>query len=684
MDVLVYLKPLKRWWWLLVVATLLAGGTSYYAAIHQPLVYQSKTTLLIGKAINEPNPNSSELYLGQQLASIYADMANREPIKAASMQALGLNWLPNYVARALPNTQLIEIAVNDTDPQRAQAVANELAHQLVLQSPSNIQTGGKENQQFIDSQLVLLQQQIKDTQAEIEKNKLQMGTLNSARQIADLQTQITGLETKVTSLQSTYASLLSTTNQDASNSLTIIEPAGMPTVPIGPGTMIIVALASAIGLVLAALGAYLIEALDDSVKDPDEISHALGAPIIGHIPVIPDKKSPCDYVYQQPRSPVADAFRMLRTNLEFLAVDKPIKIIQVASTDVSDGKSTIAANLAFSMAQAEKQVILVDADFRRPVLHFAAGVPNTNGLSDVLRGSLTVQDVLISWNNENVRLLPAGNLPPNPTELLGSKKMEMVLKELTELADVVIIDGPPLTLADSVILSMKVDGVLVIAQIGRTRKGSFLAMRKQFQQSGTKFLGAVLNRVHADSRYYRNYYYADKEKPLARLFSHNGSGKQNGKAKVGKQQLNTQGSPLQFFAARDLDARIARITAPENPHIAGGIRTLQGKKTTKLPAVKEGGKSEALLTPDDEATRNNDLSDFQPSTPPFVPMKTLYPIDIAVGEEDFPAMDQPDGPGRIETDAVQELIDRPQEVPNLTSNLFGKRRKPNKPSNRNK
>jgi hypothetical protein len=209
-------------------------------------------------------------------------------------------------------------------------------------------------------------------------------------------------------------------------------------------------------------------------------------------------------------------------------------------------------------------------------------------------------------------------------------------------------------------------------------------MRKQFQQSGTKFLGAVLNRVQTGSRYYRNYYYSNKEKPLARLFSPNGSGKQNGKTKVGKQLLDTQSSPLQYFAARDLDARIAQITAPANPHIAGGIRTLKGKKTTKLPAVKEVEKFEALQTPDHEATQNNELPDFQPSTPPFVPTNTLDPLDITVGEEVFPVMDQPVDLERIETDPVQELLDRRPEGIDQTSNLLGKRRKPNKASTRNK
>ena len=511
-EILTYLKPLLKWWWLLLLAVLLAGGTSYTVAVRQPREYQTKTTLLVGKAINEPNPTSGDLYLGQQLASIYADMANREPVKQATMQTLKLSWLPDYVSRALPNTQLLEIVVTDTDPNRAQAVANELAHQLILQTPTNSLAGGEENKQFIEGQLVLLRQQIKDTQAEIAKDNLQMGTLNSARQIADLQTQISGLETKVTSLQSTYASLLSTTNQNAENSLTVVEAASLPTSPISSNLLIIVALASLIALVLASLGAYLIEALDDSVKDADDAGHLLGGPILGRIPKISDKEPIKDYVFQKPNSPFAEAFRMLRTNLEFLSVDRPIKTIQVTGVGVSEGKSTIASNLALSLAQSEKQVIVVDADFRRPAFHPAADASANQGLSDVLRGSTAVKDALIPWVNGNVRLLPSGNPPPNPTELLGSKKVEDVLAELANLADYVIIDSPPLMLPDSFILSSKVDGVISVIQLGRTQKKLIQEAKKQFIQSGSRFLGGVINRVHPGGNYYYHYYSSDKRK----------------------------------------------------------------------------------------------------------------------------------------------------------------------------
>ena len=137
MDIIVYLKPLIKWWWLLVIATLLAAGTSFAVTIRQPKMYQSQTLLMIGRTTSELNPTPGDFYLEQQLASYYADIANREVVRNGVMKALGMYWLPPYTAHPLPNTQLIEIDVTDAVPQRAQAVANELAHQLILQSPSS-------------------------------------------------------------------------------------------------------------------------------------------------------------------------------------------------------------------------------------------------------------------------------------------------------------------------------------------------------------------------------------------------------------------------------------------------------------------------------------------------------------------------------------------------------------------
>ncbi|MGD2156278.1 MAG: P-loop NTPase, partial [Anaerolineales bacterium] len=371
MELSAYLIPLRRWWWLLLASTLVAVVSSFIATINQPPVYQASTTLMIGRVIDDPNPNQGEIYLAQQLAQTYAEIANREPVRNATMQALGLTRLPEYLARALPQTQFIEIAVTDVNPLRAQVVANELANQLVLRSPSGTGSEDQERQQFINDQLNTLQAQIEETQNEIARLQEQLGTLNSARQLQDTQTQINALQAKLSTLQGNYASLLANTQQGAKNTLAVLQPADLPSRPIGPNKSLSILLSAAIGFSLAAGAAYLLEYLDDTFKSPEEITRVLGAPVIGFIGETRSDGDEQDSVYvsKHPRSPIAEAYRSVRANLEFTAVDKSLRTILVASADTAAGKSSVAANLAVVMAQGEKKAVLMDADLRKPSIH---------------------------------------------------------------------------------------------------------------------------------------------------------------------------------------------------------------------------------------------------------------------------------------------------------------------------
>jgi uncharacterized protein involved in exopolysaccharide biosynthesis len=196
MDLREYINPLRRWWWLLVAATLVATISSVIAVSQQPPIYQARTSLLIGQAINNPNPNSNDLWLSQQLAQTYSDVAKRQPVPSATMAALGLSWLPEYTVRPLPNSQLIELTVTDTSPERAVVVAQELANQLIRLSPtSGGQQGEVDRQGFIARQLDDLETQIEATSAEIQARQAELGALISARQIADAQAQVAALQT---------------------------------------------------------------------------------------------------------------------------------------------------------------------------------------------------------------------------------------------------------------------------------------------------------------------------------------------------------------------------------------------------------------------------------------------------------------------------------------------------------
>ena len=246
MELKRYILPLRRWWWLLVAATLIAAASSYLATLSQPPIYQTLTTLMIGQVITDPNPTGSQFALSRQLAENYAEIANREPVRIAAKEALGLNWLPNYRAIALPNGQFIEIVVTDTIPERAQAVANELARQLILRSPTGNQSDEQDRQAFIQNQLDNLQLQITETETEVQTLREALGEMDSARQIADTRVQITALGAKLADLRGIYSGLLANTLGEAVNTISVIEEAHKPSQPIGPNKMLTIMLGTMI------------------------------------------------------------------------------------------------------------------------------------------------------------------------------------------------------------------------------------------------------------------------------------------------------------------------------------------------------------------------------------------------------------------------------------------------------
>ena len=284
MSLAQYVRPLVKMWWLIVAAVVVASIASFIVVRRSPPKYQSHTVLMVGRALENPNPSSGDLYLSQQLAGTYIDMVKREQIQNATMAALGLDWLPGYTARLVPGTQLMELAVIDTDPLRAQTVTNELANQLMLLTPANAEGVDRSRQAFVNQQLDELEASIKSTRDEIAKKQSELATMFSARQIADTQAQIAALQSKLAAAQASYASLIQSSQRNAINSITVVEPATLPTRPIGPNKYAMVVVAAAIGFVLAAAGAYLLDYMDDTLKNPADIQGALGLVTLGAVP----------------------------------------------------------------------------------------------------------------------------------------------------------------------------------------------------------------------------------------------------------------------------------------------------------------------------------------------------------------------------------------------------------------
>jgi non-specific protein-tyrosine kinase len=516
MELRQYFNTVRKWLWLIVLATAVAALASFIATRQQPPIYSSKTTLIVGSTIENPNPSGNDIWLGQQLAQTYAELAKRDVIKRSAMEALGLSWLPQYSVTLVPNTQLLEINVVDASPERAQAVAQEVARQLIEQSPSAPELEQRDRQVFVNKQLQELEANIDATRARVEELQGQLANMFSARQIADTQTQIAALEQKQAGYQANYASLLSFVSGGA-NSIRVVEPASLPTAPIGPNKSLTILLAAAIGMLLALGAAFLLDYLDDTIKTPEDVQAATHLATLGVIARIEGETAAEKLVtFSQPKSPNAEAYRILRTNLLFSAVDNPPRTLLVTSSSPSEGKSTTLANLGVVMAQQGQRVVLVDSDLRRPTLHRLFQAPNATGLtSALLHEQPSAVPFLQPTKVENLSLLTTGPLPPNPAELLGSARFGELLRDLQAHADVILLDSPPaLAVTDAPVLARQVDGVLLVVDAGATRRQWAANAQETLSKVGAKVLGVGLNRLKPGSSsyyYYYHYYYSSEE-----------------------------------------------------------------------------------------------------------------------------------------------------------------------------
>ncbi len=533
MELRQYFGIVWKWNWLIALSVMIAASASYLASRAATPIYRTKTTLMVGRVTQNPDPNSADLYTSQQLAYTYAQMATRELVLAGTLKSLGLSmsWqeLANQVsAYTIPQTQLIEVSVVDTDPYRAQAIASTIAQQLILISPAGTNRNDQEQIAFAQTQLQDLKSKIEAAQAELIDLRKQLDASNSARQIQDLQNQIDTLDKKISDWQDTYSKLLVTVQGGDVNALIVVEAASLPTQPISPNVKMNVLMAAAIGLALAVGGIFLIEYLDDTIKTSEDITLTQQLPVIGMIGRIEGEEYSDKLITaHEPLSPVVEAFRALQVNLQSLSRNTPLNVLLISSAKPKEGKSVTLANLAVAMAQSGLKVVAVDADLRLPVLHEIFKLPNQFGLGDALLNSQSeVCDYLQATEIENLRVLTSGSLPPHPTQALGVNRMPGVIKALRSVADVVLIDAPPLlSVADALTLGIHVDGVILVFYEGHTQRNEARRVIEKLRAARVNVVGVILRKPRDRVESYSHYYYyagskADKKhskKPLFHL-----------------------------------------------------------------------------------------------------------------------------------------------------------------------
>ena len=507
-----YFYLFLRWWWLIVLCALLGGGAAFAYSSRIVPVYTATATMLVQRG--GTGSDAAGTYYDERLARTHSRMIEGRPVMEAVIADLGLvitaEGLANQIKTELvPDTGLIRLSVTDTDPARAALIANAVAEAFIAQN------WDMQQERYIDY-LTSVQEQMAEMSALIQETTVAisaMGTPITDQEHADL----ARLETTLAGHRNTYATLSNSYEQMrltaalSTDNLVVFESARVPAVADGGRKTQTIALAAVTGAMVAVGVILLIEYLDDTIKTPADVSEALGLNTLGTIGRIGRRQDEL-IVIDRPRSPIAEAYRALRTNVRFSSLNKPLRTLLVTSPSVTEGKSVTVANLSVAMAQAGLRVAAVDADLRRPRQHRIFDLERSEGLTESLLEGRMNGALCPVENVEDLQVLPSGELPPNPAEMLGSQRMQDLLDELAGQVDVVILDSPPLLpVTDAALLAQRVDGVLLVIEAGRTRRTVAQHAVENLRQINANLLGVVLNAVPLRKiGYYYYYYYYQK------------------------------------------------------------------------------------------------------------------------------------------------------------------------------
>lgn len=507
---------LNRWPIILLGAVL---GAALAFGISQQLspVYESTTSLLVGQPIQAANVDSRDIQTSEKLALTYSEIGRRQPVLQATVETLDLDMTWQQLRRRVrfspvEGTQLLDVTVESGSAAEAQVTADEIARQLILLSSAPLQNGEAEGTvEFVRERIESLRQRIESGQARIAELESDAATAETVDEMRSIQNDIDTLEGLITEWESSYAQLLTLVEgEQATNYLEVVDPAHVNPNPVWPKVKLNTVMGGMVGLVLAMGLVLWRHYWDETVQSTGDLRHVLGLTPLGAVAQIKGKRHQDKLITSlKPFSPTSEAYRIIRSNIRFMSEEKPCKVILVTSATFGEGKSLTVANLGIAMAQAGLETIIVDADLRRPAQHKVFEIENETGLTELIRSEeLEFDDRFNGTGVDSLHLLSSGTIPPNPSELLASGYTELLLEGLAELADVVIVDGPPLLrVADAAVLSNQVDGVVLVIEAGRTGRGLVRQTISVLQQAGANLLGAVLNRASpkTDGGYYHYY-----------------------------------------------------------------------------------------------------------------------------------------------------------------------------------
>ena len=560
MELKDYWAIIRRWSWLLIFGFILGGLTGVLVCLFQPPIYQASTRILVMRPPQEQVTNYTYL-TDQQSVDTYIQLATTQPVLAAASAKLGFNVDLNQISvQQVQTTQTIKLTVQDGNAQRAADIANKLVQALIAQNQV-IQAGRYvSTQQSIQAQIKEVQTQIATTESQISKST----SAGSSTTSSQLQSTLQLYQQTNTTLLNNLEDIRLAQLQNTPN-IVQIESAAVPISPVWPRPVIDIGLSMIVGLLLAGGIGFLIDYFDDKIRTPEDIEHILKLSVLGYIGDMRNVRNEVDdlQVLHYPRSPVAEAYRSLRTNLEFANVDSPLTKILITSPGPAEGKTSVSINLAAIIAQEGKRVLLIDADLRRPRIHSILKISNQVGLTTLFRGRLPLNSAMRQLiGSPGFYVITSGKPPPNPTELLASARMNQILEEASRQVDVIILDSPPFLVADSQVLATKVDGVLLVIQPRSTHADTALAALEQLNLVKARTLGVVLNKIPNDIQSYGGYYHHYPYKYGGNYYT-----------KEEIPQLNSESRPLELPPySQSQDLRVESNEATEQFHNSVPLR----------------------------------------------------------------------------------------------------------------
>ena len=516
---------------LLVTVAVAGGGTAW--SLSQNEVYEAQASVLAASDVsgvlpeNRTSTNDARRQLENEVNFFKSDA-----VRDAAVEALGFSASARFSASN--NADLIVVTASADDPVVAANIANTFAQayldeRLASQLAATVGASSIIQQQLDEANEELgelrapidtLNEQIAAAEDDDERELLEgQAVAVSTRAAAAIET----VESQITTLEALLSDLQLQQDLAVANQAVVTRQARPPSSPVSPVPIRDGVIAGIVGLILGALAVLLIEYLDDSIRTADDIESAVGlVPVLGTVPQFdPVKKAANPYltVLNEPNMAPAEAFRSIRTSLQFASLEGGLRKILVTSANPSEGKTTTAANLALAHAGVGMSVALICFDWRRPRVHEIFGLDNDRGFTSVLLGrDDRSEGVSAIPSVGRLEVIPSGPVPPQPSEVLANDKTHELVDSLFPRQDVVFIDAPPiLPVTDAALLSARVDGVVVVVQHGQTRRRDLADAVATLRRGDARIVGVIINGSPTPTKnYYQGLTDADRPRRRAR------------------------------------------------------------------------------------------------------------------------------------------------------------------------